>query len=148
MAQALEERAGETAEHFSYSSDPSDLAKAVSYGEMAARRALSVYAYGEVVTLLEQAIPVQEVLAPDNKGKRCDLLLARPGIGSVEDVTGATYDTLLLEAAVLVKHRQWAELLLGRFAGSAMCRTGILYTTCIPRHLGDAAALLGRPGEA
>lgn len=32
----LEEHAAELAEHFSHSSDPADLAKAVSYGEMAA----------------------------------------------------------------------------------------------------------------
>jgi len=40
----LEEHAVELAEHFSHSSDPSDLAKAVEYGEMAARRATAVYA--------------------------------------------------------------------------------------------------------
>ena len=45
----LEEHAVELAEHFSHSSDPSDLAKAVEYGEMAARRATAVYAYWEGV---------------------------------------------------------------------------------------------------
>ncbi len=34
----LPEHAAELAEHFSYSTDPSDLTKAVSYGEMAAQR--------------------------------------------------------------------------------------------------------------
>ena len=72
----LKEHATELAEHFSYSSDPADLAKAVSYGEMAAQRAMSVYAYGEAVRLLEQALKVQEVLDPEDKGKRCDLLVA------------------------------------------------------------------------
>jgi tetratricopeptide (TPR) repeat protein len=72
----LEEHAAELAEHFSYSSDRADLEKAVSYGEMAARRATDVYSYGEAVRLLEQALKVQEVLDPDDKGKRCDLLLA------------------------------------------------------------------------
>jgi len=75
-ASRLEEHATELAEHFSHSSDPSDLAKAVSYGEMAAQRALTVYAYGEAVRLLEQALKVQEVLDPEDKAKRCDLLLA------------------------------------------------------------------------
>jgi tetratricopeptide (TPR) repeat protein len=75
-ASRLEEHATELAEHFSHSSDPSDLAKSVSYGEMAAHRALSVYAYGEAVRLLEQALKVQEVLDPEDKAKRCDLLLA------------------------------------------------------------------------
>jgi tetratricopeptide (TPR) repeat protein len=71
----LEEHAAELAEHFSHSSDPADLKKAVSYGEMAAQRAINVYAYGEAARLLEQALKVQEVLDPQDKGKRCDLLL-------------------------------------------------------------------------
>jgi predicted ATPase len=72
----LEEHAAGLAEHFSYCSDPTDLAKAVSYGEMAAERATSVYAWGEAVRLLEQALKVQEVLGPDDKEKRFDVLLA------------------------------------------------------------------------
>ena len=75
-AARLDEHAAELAEHFAYSSDPADLAKAVEYGERAARRAVSVYAYGEAARLLEQALDVQEVLDPDDKGRRCDLLLA------------------------------------------------------------------------
>jgi tetratricopeptide (TPR) repeat protein len=72
----LEQHAAELAEHFSYSSDRSDLEKAVSYGEMAARRATDVYSYGEAARLLEQALKVQEVLDPEEKLKRCDLFLA------------------------------------------------------------------------
>ena len=72
----LEEHAAELAEHFSQSTDPADLKKAVEYGEMAAKRALDVYAYGEAVRLLEQALKVQRVLDPGNRGKVCDLLLA------------------------------------------------------------------------
>jgi tetratricopeptide (TPR) repeat protein len=72
----LEQHAAELAEHFSYSSDRADLEKAVSYGEMAARRATDVYSYGEAVRLLEQALKVQEVLDAEDKLKRCDLLLA------------------------------------------------------------------------
>ena len=71
----LEQHAAELAEHFSYSSDKGDLEKAVSYGEMAAGRATDVYSYGEAVRLLEQALKVQEVLDPEEKLKRCDLLL-------------------------------------------------------------------------
>jgi tetratricopeptide (TPR) repeat protein len=71
----LEEHAAELAEHFSHSSDNADLEKAVSYGEMAAKRAIDVYAYGEAVRLLEQALKVQEILDPEDKAKRCDLLL-------------------------------------------------------------------------
>ena len=75
-AKRLEEHATELAEHFSHSTDPADLKKAVEYSKMAARRATDVYAYGEAVRLLEQAIKVQEVLDPEDKAKRCDLLLA------------------------------------------------------------------------
>jgi predicted ATPase len=72
----LKEHAAELAEHFSHSTDPTDLAKAVSYAEMAAKRATEVYAYGESVRLLEQALKVQEALDPEDKAKRCDLFLA------------------------------------------------------------------------
>jgi tetratricopeptide (TPR) repeat protein len=72
----LEEHAAELAEHFSHSSTNNDLKKAVSYGEMAAKRAIDVYAYGEAVRLLDQAIKVQEVLDPEDKVKLCDLLIA------------------------------------------------------------------------
>jgi tetratricopeptide (TPR) repeat protein len=75
-ASRLEEHAAELAEHFSHSSDAADLKKAVDYGEMAAKRATEVYAYGEAVRLLEQALKVQEILDPEDKIKRCDLLLA------------------------------------------------------------------------
>jgi serine/threonine protein kinase len=72
----LEEHASELAEHFSYSSGGDDLAKAVQYGEMAAKRALGVFAYGEAAGHLERCLQVQEVLDPDDRTKRCDLLLA------------------------------------------------------------------------
>ena len=94
-ASRLEEHAAELAEHFSHSSDPSDLAKAVSYGEMAARRATSVYAYGEAIRLLEQALKVQEVLDPEDKAKRCDLLLA---LGDVLFLAGETRRVIEMEA--------------------------------------------------
>ena len=75
-AKRLEGHATELAEHFSHSTDSADLTKAVEYGEMAAKRATDVYAYGEAVRLLEQTLKVQEVLDPEDKAKRCDLLLA------------------------------------------------------------------------
>jgi class 3 adenylate cyclase/tetratricopeptide (TPR) repeat protein len=59
--------------HYSKSDD---LAKGVGYGEKAAARAASVYAYVEAAQLLEQAIEVQQVFDPQDKAKRCDLLLA------------------------------------------------------------------------
>jgi tetratricopeptide (TPR) repeat protein len=75
-ATRLKEHATELAEHFSHSTDPADLTKAVEYGKMAAKRAIDVYAYEEAVRLLDQALQVQEVLDPEDKAKRCDLLLA------------------------------------------------------------------------
>ena len=72
----LEEHAAELAEHFSHSTDPADLKKAVEYGELAAKKAADVYAYGEAVRLLEQALKIQEILDPEDKARRCDLLLA------------------------------------------------------------------------
>jgi tetratricopeptide (TPR) repeat protein len=75
-AKRLEEHATELAEHFSHSTDPADLTKAVEYSKMAAKRATDVYAYGEAVRLLEQALKVQEVLNFEDKARRCDLLLA------------------------------------------------------------------------
>ncbi len=70
----LQEHATELAEHFSYSTEAADLTAAVSYGEMAAQRAVGVYDYGEAARLLRQALKVQEVLDPGDKAKRCDLL--------------------------------------------------------------------------
>jgi len=75
-AKRLKEHATELAEHFSHSTNPADLKKAVEYSEMAAKRATDVYAYGEAVRLLVQALEVQEVLDFEDKAKRCDLLLA------------------------------------------------------------------------
>lgn len=72
----LSDHAAELADHFAHSLDSADLIKAVEYGEMAASRAMSVYAYGEAARLLQQALRVQEVLNPDNEVKQCDLLLA------------------------------------------------------------------------
>jgi tetratricopeptide (TPR) repeat protein len=71
----LEEHAAELAEHYSHSTSSADLAKAIGYGEMGARRSIDVYAYGEAVRLLDQAIKMQEILHPDDKARRCDLLL-------------------------------------------------------------------------
>ena len=74
-ANRLEDHAAELAEHFSHSTDPLDLERAVSYGEMAAARALNVLAFGEAVRLLERSLQVQEVLNPEDKAKQYDLLM-------------------------------------------------------------------------
>lgn len=71
-----EEHAVELTEHFSHSSNPFDLSKAVTYGEMAAKQAQQVYAHGEAVRIWEHTIKVQEALDAGDKVKLCDLLLA------------------------------------------------------------------------
>jgi predicted ATPase/class 3 adenylate cyclase len=73
-AMRLDEHAVELAEHFAHSSTEEDLRKAVHYGELAAQRAAGVYAHGEAARLLEQALQVQEVLDPEDRVKRFDLL--------------------------------------------------------------------------
>ena len=57
-------------------------------------------------------------------------------------------DALLLEAAVLVRHHEAAEMPLRRLAASTMRATWNTFTMCIARHLGAATSLLGRPDEA
>ena len=73
-ASRVEEHAAEVAEHFSQSTDPDDLEKAVHYGEVAAQRAMSVYAYSEAARHLEAAIQAQEVHDPEDRARRFDLM--------------------------------------------------------------------------
>jgi len=78
-------------------------------------------------------------------------ILARLGTGSAEDVTPTWYLTQLLEAAVLVRHRDVVDLLLRQLTGSSLRTTvgsGWRYITCIARHLGAADVLLDRYDEA
>jgi tetratricopeptide (TPR) repeat protein len=55
---------------------------------------------------------------------------------------------VLLEMAVLAKHRRAAEVLLNMLVGATYKTTGLVNPTCVARHLGAAAALLGRYEEA
>ena len=77
-----------------------------------------------------------------------DMVRRRSHVNLREDESLAWIDTLLLEAAILVRHREAADFLLRRFAGSPIRTTGIWLSTIIARHLGAAAALLGRVDEA
>jgi hypothetical protein len=76
------------------------------------------------------------------------LVVARPGIGAGEDETMVCLDITALEAAVLAGHRQAAELLLHRLADTRRLTSGLWITTCAGRHMGAAAALLGRNEDA
>jgi class 3 adenylate cyclase len=73
--QRVTEHATELAEHFSYSTDPVNLDKAVEYAQRAATRASAVYDHGEAARLLGRALAIQEVLDPDDRARRCDLQL-------------------------------------------------------------------------
>ena len=115
----LAEHAAEMAEHFGQSTEAEDLTKAIEYGEMAAERAMSVFAYGEAVRLLEQALEVQEVLDPDDRAKRCDLLLA---LGEAAMRAG---DPLRAAEALVPEAFDLAETLGDNSRASAACMLGI-----------------------
>ena len=75
-ARRLDEHASELAEHYAFSSDVADLARAVQYAQLAAKRATDVFAYGEASRQLERALQIQDLVDPDDSSERCDLLLA------------------------------------------------------------------------
>ena len=72
--QRADEHAGELAEHFARSADADDLRTAIDYCRRAADHASTVYAPAEGARLLEYALAIQEVVAPDDLALRCDLL--------------------------------------------------------------------------
>jgi DNA-binding CsgD family transcriptional regulator len=71
----IDEHADELAEHYSFYSDTLNLAKAVRYGELAAKHAAEVFAYGEAAHQLDRALVVQDLVDPDDQAKCCDLML-------------------------------------------------------------------------
>jgi tetratricopeptide (TPR) repeat protein len=75
-------------------------------------------------------------------------VVKRPGIGTPEDETPDWFDNVFLEAAVLISYHEAAELLLKRLGIAGISITGFYFISCIPRHLGAAAALLARYDEA
>jgi DNA-binding CsgD family transcriptional regulator len=70
-----EEHAPELAEHFAQGREPVDLEKTVRYGEIAARRAMAVFDYGEAARHIEQSLRSLDLLDPGDAARRCDLLL-------------------------------------------------------------------------
>lgn len=84
----------------------------------------------------------------DVKGIFEKLAIERTDIDSVGAQINPWKTTVLLEAAILIKDRKVAELLLQRLANCGVYTTGCFYTTCIARHLGTAAALLNKPEKA
>ena len=135
----LKEHAAELAEHFSQSTDPADLKKAIEYGEMAAKRAVDVYAYGEAARLLEQALKVQKVLDPEDKVSYCDLLLGLCHVLSMGGEPRRALDKELPEAFAL------AEELGDPARMSQVCTTAIL---CLHAYGGFDLAIWGNPEAA
>jgi tetratricopeptide (TPR) repeat protein len=77
-----------------------------------------------------------------------NLVVKRPGIGSVEDETPMNEDSAYLRAAVMIGHRPSAELLLNRLSKCGLPIAGLGSPTSLDRILGGAAALLERYDEA
>src|SRR5262249_31843772 len=73
--------------------------------------------------------------------------IERYGVGSGHDESGMPDRQNLLEAAVLLEDREAAALIMPSLAGFASNIDG-WYLTCIARHLGAVAALLGDKPKA
>ncbi|HEY1293214.1 MAG TPA: AAA family ATPase [Chloroflexota bacterium] len=71
----LDEHAGELATHYAHSSDPADLARALTYDQLAAEQATRVYAYGAAARHLDRALQIESVLEVRAPVIRCELLL-------------------------------------------------------------------------
>jgi tetratricopeptide (TPR) repeat protein len=72
----------------------------------------------------------------------------RPDVGTDEDMMPIWIDALYLESAVLAGHQRSAELLMNRFKGTGIYTSGSNSPKCVLRHMGEAAVLLGKHGEA
>ena len=118
-AHHLEDRASEIADHFANSPDEDGLRKALAYSEMGAQRALNVYAYDEAARLFEQALQVLKLLAPSDKAKRCDLLLALGEALMPADEPRRVMDVVASEAFAL------AEAIADRGRASHSCRMAL-----------------------
>jgi tetratricopeptide (TPR) repeat protein len=91
----------------------------VHYCELAADRAVAVYAYRDAERLLEQALDVQEVLDPDDTTKRCDLTVALGEVLYPADEPRRVLDELAPRALAL------AEALGDRERASRACQLAI-----------------------
>jgi tetratricopeptide (TPR) repeat protein len=129
----------------------------VTYELMAARTALTyvgkfeeldrlagLVKYGRTELLLAHLHRDSEAMAVLD-----ELIASRAGLEPSEDETAAFSDMRSLEAAILVGHRKAAEFLVRRIAHSGLHTTDLSNgLTCPSRHLGAAAAFLGRHDEA
>ena len=129
-ATRLADRYDVLAHHFF---EGNDLKKAVEYGELAAQLAIRVYSHGKAVRLLEKVLEAQTVINPNDRAKRCDLLLT---LGSVLGPAGEpkrAADAVAPEALGLAeqlddRHRasECCQMALGalyRYGGPAITRS-------------------------
>jgi DNA-binding winged helix-turn-helix (wHTH) protein/tetratricopeptide (TPR) repeat protein len=115
-AKKLEDRYDALAHHFF---EGNDLEQALHYSELAAERAISVHAYNRAVRLLEHALEVQAALEPDNRAKRCNLLLTLGGVLGPAGEPKKAADTVAPEGLGL------AEQLDDRRRASQFCRMAL-----------------------
>ena len=117
--QNLEEHSAELADHFGKSAVRVDLEKAVTYGELAARRAIAVFDYGEAARHLEQALEALKVAAPADETRRCDILLQ---LGEALLVSGPQEEVL---ATIAPAALSLAERLMDQRRAYAACCLGL-----------------------
>jgi len=76
------------------------------------------------------------------------MLDRRRFIGTADDYALYWVDVALLEGATLIGHKKATEALFDQLAGKTPHVISYFSPTCVDRHLGATAALLGRPEEA
>ena len=119
---------------------------------MAARRAMGVYAYGEAAGHLERCLQVHEVLSPDDKETRCDLLLSLGDALMPPGEPRRVYETVAAESFAL------AEAIADRPRASRACRVALdalsryggaaMWTTPEYRQWADRADQYAEPGTS
>jgi len=72
----------------------------------------------------------------------------RPGVGTDDDPVMTWMDTFYFEAGILAAHKKATELLYKRLNIPGLYTNGTDVPTSIPRQLGNAAVLLGKPDDA
>jgi DNA-binding CsgD family transcriptional regulator len=130
-AASLDEHAAELASHFAQSSDAAEIRKAVDYGERAAAHATSIYAWAEAVQLLDKALDLLTSVGPEDKSRRCDLLLRLCDALLAADQPKRVFAEVAEEAYSL------AESLGDEARAAAACQAAVLatFTLITPRSL-------------
>jgi tetratricopeptide (TPR) repeat protein len=102
---------------------------------------MTVFAYTEAVRHLEQALKIQDVIDPDDKAKRCDLLLA------LGDALGPTGQTRRLLEEVAEEAFVLAEALQNAGMAARVCRMALLGYHRQSRGANDQSPVLAKWAE-